>query len=76
MSNEKTLRIVLLISSEGSVIPLLEDSSHMNRSAKLMEIGDISDEEAMKFLNKHIESEELCAKLATYIGGRFAYLVH
>ena len=74
LSNEKILRIVL-ISSEGSVVPLLGDSSHMNRSAKLMEVGDISDKEAMKFLNKYIESEELCAKLVAYIGGRFAYLV-
>ena len=73
LSNEKILRIVL-ISSEGSVIPLLGDSSHMNRSAKLMEVGDISDEEAIKFLNKHIESEQLCEKLVAYIGGRFAYL--
>ena len=71
---EKILRIVL-ISSEGSVVPLLGASSHMNRSAKLMEEGDISDKEAMKFLNKYIESEELCAKLVAYIGGRFAYLV-
>ena len=74
LSNEKTLRIVL-ISSEGSVVPLLGDFSHMNRSTKVMEIGDISDEHAIKYLNKYIVSEELCAKLVAYIGGRFAYLV-
>ena len=30
----------------------------MNRSVKLMEIGDISDEKALKFLSKYIKSEE------------------
>ena len=74
LSNENILRIVL-ISSEGSVIPLLGDFSHMNRSTKLMEIGDISDEDAKKFLDKYIKSQELCAKLVAYFGGRFVYLV-
>ena len=44
--NQNILKIVF-ISSKGNVTPLLGDSSHTNRSVKLIEIEDISDAEAI-----------------------------
>lgn len=42
MANSSTLSIVF-VSSEGSIMPLLKNSSGMNRSTKIFEVDDISE---------------------------------
>lgn len=48
MANEGTLRIVL-ITSKGTIMPLLKVLSTMNR-ALLYEMGDVTDEKALELL--------------------------
>ena len=51
LANDNKLSIVF-ISSEGSVLPLLEDSSGSNCALKVLEILDISDKEVVRYLTQ------------------------
>ena len=60
LANSNTLRIVL-ISSEGSIMPFLEELSAANR-ALIYEVDDLTEEEAVKYL---VESGDLTS-IPTY----------
>ena len=72
MANERTLRIVL-VSSEGNIMPLLEVLSAMNK-ALMYEIGNVCDENALQHLMDNGVSEDIGGKLVQYIGSRIIYL--
>ena len=69
-----TLRIVF-VSSEGHALPLLQAHSHWSRG-RVHEVGDIEDEEAVKYLVDVKEVDETRASEAVekITGGRFALL--
>jgi len=73
MANERTLRIVL-VSSEGNIMPLLEVLSAMNK-ALMYEIGNVCDENPLQYLMDNGVSEDTGGKLVQYIGSRIIYLV-
>ena len=60
LASSNTLRIVL-ISSEGSIMPFLEELSAANR-ALIYEVDDLTEEEAVKYL---VESGDLTS-IPTY----------
>ena len=67
-ANNRLMHIIL-VSSEGSVIPLLNETSGINRSASLIEIGDISHTKAVNFLIKGGITKTTSEKLVQRIGG-------
>ena len=73
LANNNILSIVF-VSSEGSVLPLLKDSSGNNRSTKIAQILDISDEKALNYLIEGGVLERVAKKIVEMVGGRFAYL--
>ena len=73
LANDNTLSIVF-VSSDGSVLPLMKDSSENNRSNKIEEVLDISDEKALNYLIQGGVLERVAKKIVEMVGGRFAYL--
>jgi hypothetical protein len=70
------LRIVLVF-SDGRALPLLESNSAHSRSMKPFEIGDISDAEAVKFLEGYSTEGGRARELVREVtGGRFPLLQH
>ena len=74
LANNNELKIVF-ISSEGTVMSLLEDLSATNR-AIIYEVGDVNDEEGIEYLMKNGIDENLAKKLINCIGGRMVYLAN
>jgi len=72
-ANNRLLRIVM-ISSEGSIMPILNKTSAMNRSACVVEVGEISYNQSLKHLVNGGIGEMSSTKLAQHFGGRFVYL--
>ena len=73
MINVSTL-CVIFVSSEGSIIPEIQNSSMMNGCARMQEIGDISNEKAVKYLCDNEVTDHATKKLVNTLGGRFVYL--
>ena len=72
LSNSHTLKVIL-VSGEGSVMPLIEKSSSRSRMAKIVEVEDIPDKEAVHYLNSTVP-KELAEKIVSACGGRFVHL--
>ena len=73
-ANEGILRIVF-VSSEGHIMPLFHSTSSYSRSAEIMEILDIDEEEGKKYLVKNGLSDKLSEKVVKYTGGRMIFLL-
>lgn len=66
---------VVFIISKGSRLSLLEERSAWSRASEPMEVGEISDEQAVEYLTKHKVPQELAKEaVATMTGGNFALL--
>ena len=63
-----------MVSTEGSVMPILNKTSAMNRSACIIKVNDIPYPEALMYLRNGGIPETISTKLAQYFGGRFVYL--
>ena len=73
LANEMIARVIL-VSSEGSIMPILKSTSAMNRSTELIEIGDIPDDQAVQYLvGKGIKVKD-AKQLVQYFGRRFVFL--
>ena len=72
LANSNKLKLVL-ISSEGGIMPFLERLSVVNRAC-VYEIGDLNDNEAVSFLLKNNMKESRAKKLVQCLGGRLVYL--
>lgn len=72
-ANNRLVHIVM-VSSEGSVMPILNKTSAMNRSACLIEVNDIPYSEALMYLRNGGIPDTISTKLVQYFGGRFVYL--
>ena len=72
LANSNTLRIVL-ISSEGSIMPILERLSASNR-AIIYEVGDLRDMEALKYLIENGVGIKAAKESVNCVGGRLVYL--
>ena len=73
LANAEQLTIVF-VSSEGSILPLIQESSTSSRSIKVFEVLDIPDEIAIKDLEINGLSKVLSKMFVDYAGGRFVYL--
>ena len=73
LANAELLTIVF-VSSEGSIIPMIQHSSTSSRSVKIFEVMDISDSCAINDLKGHGLSSYLSERVVRYTGGRFVYL--
>ena len=73
LSNSRTVKVVL-VSSEGSVIPLIKKSSSRSRMAKIVEVVDIPDDKALQYL-MYAVPKELAEKIVPLCGGRFVHLL-
>ena len=73
LANEEVLTIVF-VSSEGSILPLIQKSSTFSRSVKMFEVADINDHEATDHLENAGISKQLSKSAVAYTGGRFIYL--
>ena len=73
LANEGTLRVVL-VSSEGSVMPLIAKTSSISRRAPVVEVVDIADEEAEALLSA-VVPKDLAKGITTLVGGRFVHLL-
>ncbi len=72
-ANLGALKIVL-VSSEGHVMPLIEGTSASNRSARIVEVLDIDDSKAVDYLVKCNVPLVLAKRLSTLTGNRMIYL--
>ena len=75
LANAQILTVVL-VSSEGSVIPLIENMSEKSRCSKIIEVGDISDEQAIDFLQGYNLPKEFAERVVRFTGGRLIYLIN
>ena len=71
LANEGSLRIVL-VGTEGSVMPLINKSSSGSRKEQI-EIVDITDKEAETFLSA-VVPKDLAKGITALVGGRFIHL--
>ena len=67
------LRIVF-VSSEGSVLPLVDKTSSRSRISNFLEIVDISDEDAETYLCQSMP-DDLAKDIVVLTGGRFVHLL-
>ena len=65
---------IVLVSSEGDVMPLIEKTSSHSRSAKVCEILDLGDSKAVGYLIKRGIPSGLAKRLKDIVGGRFIFL--
>ena len=69
-ANSKNITIIL-VSSEGDVMPLVEKSSSSSRKAEIVEVGDIDLSNADEYLEKNgIGSSKLRKDIVDLVGGR------
>jgi len=72
LANDDELKLVL-VSSEGTILPLIKHLSGTNR-ALMYEVGDITDKEAENYLVQVGVEPEKAKKLVNVIGGRLVHL--
>lgn len=72
-ANDRKLYLVL-VSSEGNIMPLINKTSARTRMAKVVEILDIDDDDAVQYLSARGFSEDTAEKVVKHVGGRFVYL--
>lgn len=72
MANNNKL-IIVLVSSKGCIMPALETLLAANR-ALVYEIGDVEDDEAIKYLIDNDISEDVAKQLVRYVGRRMVHL--
>ena len=73
MANMNTLSIVF-VSSEGSIMPLLKSVPGVNRATKIVEVNDIPDKDAVKYLMMGGIANSMAKKIVDFLGGRLVYL--
>ena len=73
LANQGELQVIL-VSSEGHVMPFIESSSEANRSNGVVEILDITDDAAKDFLMNGGMPESLAICTAKLVGNRIVYL--
>ena len=73
LANDSVATIVL-ISSEGTVVPIIQAFSGSSRSTRMFEIGDVEGDLAEEHLIKMGLPDNLAKKLVGYFGGRCIYL--
>jgi len=73
LSNRGTLRVVF-VSSDGSVIPLLQKYAAINRMDTIKEVLDISSEDVLKYLAHFGITGSKANRIVNLVGGRLAYL--
>lgn len=66
-ANEGTLRIVL-VSSEGHIMPLVDGTSSRSRVENIVEVLDISREEGMKYLESGRVPSRVASEMISYAG--------
>ena len=65
LANANTV-LVVFVSSEGSILPIMKSLSAVNRSTKPFDITDITDKEAVSFLSSNGLSEKLSSWWTTF----------
>jgi hypothetical protein len=73
LANTDTLRIIF-VCSEGNILPLLKTTSSTTREAQVIEVVDIPDEIAEKFLSKYVP-EGIAKSIVEETGGRLIHLL-
>ena len=73
LANKGVLTIVF-VSSKGSVVPVIQQTSGVSRCNRFSEVEDVDDNEAIKYLIKKGFSKELSEMFVDYVGGRCVYL--
>jgi hypothetical protein len=68
--------LVVFVSGEGTVLPVLQSSSAWSRAAAPLEIGDVDDSDAIEYLvkTKGVPKDDAVDAVSTITGGRFALL--
>lgn len=72
LANEGLLKVVL-VSSEGTIMPILDRLSAMNRGL-IYEVGDVSYEKAHNYLTLNGIPKDVATELVKSIGGRLVHL--
>ena len=72
LANANKVKIIL-VSSEGCIMPFLELMSASNR-ALVYEIGDLEEKRAVEFLTRNKIAKDRAKAIVTCIGGRLVYL--
>ena len=74
LANAGILKIVF-VSSEGSILLVIQKLSGISRCSKIFEVTDVSNEAAVDYLIKYGVPRELSVELIGFFGGRFTYLI-
>ena len=67
---------IVLVSSDGSILPILHKSSLCTARSVIFEVGDISDESAIKYLTSNGLPQNVSTEVTKYVGGRLVHLNH
>ena len=73
LSNSGRLRLIF-VSSESKVMPLILSTTSHTRAAPVVEVVDISDGEAEKYLGR-VMSKDLANQVVALVGGRFVHMM-
>ncbi len=65
---------VVLVSSEGHVIPLLDSTSANSRLNTIVEVLDIDEAQSVRYLTHHGFDNAIAERLWSLVGGRVVYL--
>ena len=71
--NKRVLQITF-VSGEGSVISLISSTSSKSRASPVVEVVDVSDEEAMKFIGT-IMPKDIAQCVVSEMGGRLTHML-
>jgi hypothetical protein len=71
---DKAMASVVFVSSDGRVPPRMWKDSSWSRSGRIIEIGDISKEEALQYLEFRKIDEKQAAQVYELVGGRITHL--
>jgi hypothetical protein len=73
-ADEGILRVVF-VSSEGVALPMLQSSSAWSRALRPIEVGEISDEDAVRYLeSRGVGRDDALDSVKSVTGGRFSLL--
>ena len=74
LANKGTLLLVL-VSSEGHIVPLIDSTSSSSRKASLVEILDLNSTLSEHYLTQRGVSDSLAKRVFNLTGGQFMYLI-
>ena len=76
MCADDLLLTFVFVSSDGSIIPAVKENSSVSARASVYVVGDVEDDEAIRFLTENGMPKSISTGVVDYTGGRLINLHH